>query len=68
MSDGGQDKPWVMPIPELGKQYYGLGRSAAYAAAHRGDIPSIRIGGKLLGLVRAAEAQLSGAPSKQKVA
>lgn len=51
--------PWTMPIPEFGKHYYNLGRSAAYAAAARGDIPVIRIGGKLLGLPRAAEAQLS---------
>jgi hypothetical protein len=48
-----------MPIPEFGKRYYSLGRSAAYAAAARGEIPVIRIGGKLLGLPRVAEAQLS---------
>jgi hypothetical protein len=49
--------PWT--IPEFGKHYYNLGRSTAYAAAARGDIPVIRIGGKLLGLPRVAEAQLS---------
>jgi hypothetical protein len=48
-----------MPLPEFGKRYYSLSRSAAYAAAARGDIPVIRIGGKLLGLPRVAEAQLS---------
>lgn len=26
----------------------GIGRTAAYAAAQRGDIPSVRIGGRLL--------------------
>jgi hypothetical protein len=51
--------PWTMPIPEFGKRYYSLGRSAAYAAAARREIPVIRIGGKLLGLPRVAEVQLS---------
>ena len=53
------ETPWTMPLPEFGKRYYSLGRSAAYAAARRGHIPVIRIGGKLLGLPRVAEAQLS---------
>ena len=53
------ETPWTMPIPEFGKRYYSLSRSAAYAAAARGDIPVIRIGGKLLGLPRVAEAELS---------
>jgi hypothetical protein len=55
-----------MPIPEFGKRYYGLGRSAAYAAAARGEIPVIRIGGKLLGLPRVAEARLSPPVSPQQ--
>jgi hypothetical protein len=49
-----------MPIPKFGRKYYGLGRSAAYAAAKRREIPVMRIGGKLMGLPRVAEAQLSG--------
>jgi hypothetical protein len=57
--------PWTMPIPEFGKRYYSLARSAAYAAAARGEIPVIRIGGKLLGLPRVAEAQLSTPPSTE---
>jgi hypothetical protein len=57
-----QNSPWTMPIPEFGKRYYSLGRSAAYAAAARGEIPVIRVGGKLLGLPRVAEAQLSAPP------
>jgi hypothetical protein len=55
-----RETPWTMPIVEFGKLYYGLGRSAAYAAAARGDIPVKRVGGKLMGLPRAAEAELSG--------
>jgi hypothetical protein len=58
MKDENEDRPWTMPLPQFGKRYYSLGRSASYAAAARGDIPVIRVGGKLLGLPRVAEAQL----------
>tara|TARA_Y100001934_G_C12218575_1_gene709621 strand:- start:127 stop:423 length:297 start_codon:yes stop_codon:yes gene_type:complete len=34
-------------VPEAGSQYFGISRSSAYQAAHRGEIPTIRIG-KLL--------------------
>jgi hypothetical protein len=33
-----------MSVPEAGSEL-GLGRNASYAAAARGDIPTIRIGG-----------------------
>jgi len=33
----------VLTVPEAGRQL-GLGRNAAYEAAARGDIPTIRIG------------------------
>ena len=66
MKDKGEETPWHMPIPEFGKRYYGLGRSAAYAAASRGDIPVKRIRGKLVGLPRAAEAELSGQQTATK--
>jgi hypothetical protein len=64
MKDTGDETPWHMPIPEFGKRYYGLGRSAA--AVSRGDIPVKRIGGKLVGLPRAAEAELSAQVSTTK--
>ena len=38
----------VLTIPEAGKVYFGIGRSAAYEAARRGEIPTVRIGRKLL--------------------
>jgi hypothetical protein len=60
MKGKSDETPWTMSIPEFGKHYYGLGRSASYAAAARGDIPVFRVGGKLMGLPHAAEAQLSG--------
>jgi hypothetical protein len=52
--------PWTMPIPAFGRTYYGLGRSAAYDAAKRREIPVMQIGGRLRGLPHVAEAQLSG--------
>jgi hypothetical protein len=55
-----RETPWTMPIVEFGKRYYGLGRSAAYAAAKRREIPVMQIGGKLMGLPHVAEAELSG--------
>jgi hypothetical protein len=44
------DKPEAIEtysVPYTGRRYYGLGQTASYAAARRGDIPVIRIGGKL---------------------
>ena len=37
----------TLPVPEAGK-YLGLSRSSAYAAAKRGDLPTIRIGGRVV--------------------
>ena len=37
----------VITVPEAGEQL-GLGRNAAYEAAKRGDIPTVRIGRRLL--------------------
>ena len=34
----------TISIEEAGRTYYGLSRNAAYSAADRGDIPTIRIG------------------------
>ena len=34
----------TMSVPEAGREYFDLGRNAAYEAARRGDIPTIRIG------------------------
>ncbi len=37
----------TMDVPKAGKKL-GLGRNAAYEAAHRGEVPTIKIGGRLL--------------------
>lgn len=41
------DRPW-MRVEEAGRAAFGLGRAASYEAVRRGDIPSIRIGRKLV--------------------
>ena len=45
----------TMSVPEAGKVYLGLSRNAAYAAASRGDIPTIKIGKLLKVPIRAME-------------
>jgi hypothetical protein len=36
----------TLSIPTAGKTYFGLGRDASYRAAKRGEIPTIKIGGR----------------------
>lgn len=49
----------VMSVPEAGK-LLGLCRNSAYRAAERGEIPTLRIGRKLLVPVAAFERLLQG--------
>ena len=51
-------QPHTLTIPEAGKTYFGLSRNSAYAAAKRGDIPTIRIGKLLRVPIRALEQKL----------
>lgn len=46
MSD--DDKCLTMSVPAAGKRFYGLSKNASYDAAKRGDIPTIRVGNKIL--------------------
>ena len=48
--------------PEAG-QKLGLGRNATYEAARKGDIPTIRIGGRILVPKAAFERMLSAEPT-----
>ena len=41
------ERPTVRLWPDAGKAL-GLGRSSTYAAAHRGEIPVLRIGGRVV--------------------
>jgi hypothetical protein len=49
----------TMPVPEAGRRYFGLNRQASYEAARRGDLPTIRIGGRIFAVVRAIEDRLA---------
>jgi hypothetical protein len=51
----------TLTVPEAGHRYFGLGKNAAYAAARRGDIPTIRIGRLLRVPVVAMEWKLDAA-------
>ncbi len=50
--------PHVLSVPEAGRVYLNLGRNASYEAAHRGDIPTIRIGKLLRVPIKAMERKL----------
>jgi hypothetical protein len=50
--------PLTMSVPEAGKKYYDLGRDGSYAAAKRGDIPTIQVGRLLRVPVAAMERRL----------
>lgn len=49
----------VMTVPEAGRKL-GLGRNAAYEAAKRGEIPTIKFGKLIRVPVKAFERLLSG--------
>ena len=52
--------PLTVSIPEAA-QALGIGRNSAYEAAARGEIPTVRIGARLLVPTRALDALLDGA-------
>ena len=58
-------RPKTITVPEAGAEYFGLSRNAAYAAAQRGDIPTIKIGRLLRVPVRALEQMLDDRPAKR---
>jgi len=55
-----EDAPLTISVPEAGKRYFNLSRNGAYAAAERGEIPTIRIGRLLRVPIRALERMLDG--------
>jgi hypothetical protein len=54
----------TITVPEAGKKYFGLSRDASYAAAQRGDIPTIRVGRLLRVPVRVMERKLDTASER----
>jgi excisionase family DNA binding protein len=55
------EAPLTITVPEAGKKYFNLSRDASYAAAQRGDIPTIRVGRLLRVPVQAMERKLDEA-------
>jgi excisionase family DNA binding protein len=55
----GQTRPWVFTVAQTA-ELLGLGRNQTYEAVQRGDIPSIRIGKRILVPRIALEAMLAG--------
>jgi hypothetical protein len=53
-------EPKTISVPEAGKQYFGLAKNASYEAAARGQLPVIRIGGRLRVPVVQLEKMLEG--------
>ena len=53
-----EQRELTLSVPEAGRRYFGLSRNAAYAAADRGEIPTIKIGRLLRVPVRAMEQML----------
>ncbi len=42
-----ESRPWLT-VPEGGRLGFGLGRSASYEAARRGDLPTVRVGRRIV--------------------
>jgi len=56
----------TITVSEAGKKYFNLSRDASYAAAQRGDIPTIRVGRLLRVPVRAMERLLDSAGPRER--
>lgn len=53
-----EDIRLTISVPEAGKRFFNLSRNGSYAAAERGEIPTIRIGRLLRVPIRALEKML----------
>ena len=53
-------------VPKAGKDYYGLSTNGSYAAARRGEIPTIKVGRLLRVPIRAMEAKLAVLPVERE--
>ncbi len=61
---GGQEKQYILTIPAAGRKFFGIGKSASYEAARRGQIPTIRIGRRLFVPIAAVENMLADTANK----
>jgi hypothetical protein len=55
------EAPQTMSVPEAGRKYYGLSRNGSYAAAERGEIPTIDVGRLKRVPIRAMERKMDQA-------
>ena len=56
-----KDSEFTIPVPVAGKRYFNLGRNASYQAARKGELPTIKIGGRLRVPVALIERKLTEA-------
>lgn len=61
---GGEQKQYILTIPAAGRKFFGIGKSASYEAARRGQIPTIRIGRRLFVPIAAVENMLADTANK----
>jgi hypothetical protein len=55
----------TLDVPTAGKKYFGLSPGGSYAAAARGDIPTVRIGRRIRAPIIALERMLADAKPRQ---
>lgn len=60
------EPPKTLSVPEAGAVYFNLQRAAAYAAARRGELPTIRMGHRFRVSVIALEKMLADAKPTQR--
>ena len=58
----------TMSVPEAGKKYFGLSRNGSYAAADRGEIPTIPVGKLRRVPIRLMERMLDEAGGRDEAA
>lgn len=56
-----KENPLTISVPEAGWKFLGLSRNGSYAAARRGDIPTVQIGRLLRVPIKAMDAKLEAA-------
>lgn len=56
----------TLSVPTAGREYFDLGRNASYAAAARGEIPTIKIGSRLRVPIVLLEQMLADAGASKK--
>ncbi len=61
-----QHETKTISVPEAGRRYFNLSKNPSYEAARRGEIPTIRIGGRLFVPVAALERMLEQAGTSDR--